>query len=74
MCDLCSLCTENNKKNFDIVKVTWSRVRQSWGGQEELGFEVDFEDRGFQHLSKPFSMNIMTEIFFSKFTKLFLYL
>ena len=20
MCDLCSLCTESNKKNFDIVK------------------------------------------------------
>lgn len=34
MCDLCSLCTENNKKNFDIVKVTWSRVRQSWGDRK----------------------------------------
>lgn len=31
MCDLCSMCTENNMENFDIVMVTWSRVQQSGG-------------------------------------------
>lgn len=31
MCDLCSMYTENDMENSDLVMVTWSRVQQSGG-------------------------------------------
>lgn len=73
MCDLCRLCTENNNKNFDIVKVTWSRVRQSWDDKKnsDLRWILRIEASA---LIQAFFNEYYDRNIFSKFTKLFLYL
>ena len=59
-------------KNFDIVMVAWSRVQQS-GGEEKNSDSRWILKIESSALTQAFSMNIMTETFFSKFTKLFPY-
>ena len=72
-CDLCSLCTESNKKNFDIVKVTWFRVQQSGGDKKNSDLRWILRTDASALIQAFFNEYYGGNIF-SKFTKLFLYL